>query len=88
MKAVSIVRNRGQLTIPDSIRKIVSWVTPLSAVSISVMKPDEIVIRPHQPQKKVDWDRLWKQIKRTRAFKGKGRGNLSAFIVGDRQARR
>lgn len=88
MKAVSIIRNRGQLTIPDEIRRAVSWATPLSAVSISVVKPDEIVIRPHQHQKKVDWDKLWKQIKRVRAFKGKGRGNLSAFIAKDRETRR
>lgn len=88
MKAVSIVRDRGQLTIPDSIRKLVNWVNPSSAVSISVVKPDEIIIKPHQFQKEVDWDKLWKQIKRVRAFKGKGRGNLSAFIMEDRKARR
>jgi len=88
MKTVSIVRDRGQLTIPDSIRKLVNWVTPLSAVSISVVKPDEIVIRPHQYQKEIDWEKLWKQIKRVRAFRGKGRGNLSAFIMEDREARR
>lgn len=88
MKVVSIVRDRGQLTIPDSIRKLVSWVTPSSAVSISVVKPDEIIIKPHQYQKEIDWDKLWKQIKRVRAFKGEGRGNLSAFIMEDREARR
>ncbi len=88
MKAVSIVRDRGQLTIPDSIRKLVNWVTPSSAVSISVVKPDEIIIKPHQYQKQIDWDKLWKQIKRVRAFKGRGRGNLSAFIMEDRQSRR
>ncbi len=87
MKTVSIVRDRGQLTIPSSIRKAVNWVSPSSAVSISVVKPDEIVIKPH-PQKEVDWDKLWKQIKRVRAFKGKGRGNLSAFIAEDRETRR
>lgn len=88
MRAVSIVRDRGQLTIPDSIRKLVNWVTPSSAVSISVVKPDEIIIKPHQYQKEVDWEKLWKQIKRVRAFKGKGRGNLSAFIIEDRETRR
>ena len=88
MKTTSIIRERGQLTIPNSIRRIVNWATPMSAVSISVVKPDEIVIRPHQYQKEVDWDKLWKQIKRVRAFKGKGRGNLSTFIMEDREARR
>ena len=88
MKTVSIIRDRGQLTIPNEIRRTVGWIVPMSAVSISVVKPDEIVIRPHQYQKPVDWDKLWKQIKRVRAFKGKGRGNLSAFIIEDRKNRR
>ncbi len=88
MKNVVVVRNRGQITIPDSIRKAVGWVSPMSAVSISVVKPDEIVMKPHQYQKEVDWDKLWKQINRVRAFKGKGRGNLSAFISEDRETRR
>ena len=87
MRTVSIVRDRGQLTIPDSIRSVVSWVTPSSVVSISIERPDEIIITPHQPQK-IDWDKLWEQIRKVRAFKGKGKGNLSAFIVKDRETRR
>lgn len=82
MKTVSIVRNRGQLTIPDSIRKVVSWVTPQSAVTISVVKPDEIVIKPHK--KEYDWDKIWEGIRKARAIKGKGRGSLSKFIAEDR----
>ena len=81
MKNVVIIRDRGQLTIPDSIRKAVSWVTPQSAVSISVVRPDEIVIKPHQ--KYVDWDKIWEGIRKSRAIKGKG-GNLSKFIAEDR----
>lgn len=82
MKTVCIVRGRGQLTIPDSIRKVVNWVTPMSAVMISVVKPDEIVIRPHQPQ--IDWDKVWDGIRRARAIKSKGGGSLSQFIAKDR----
>ncbi len=82
MNAVSIIRDRGQLTIPDSIRQIVSWATPLSAVSISVVKPDEIVIRPHKNE--YDWDKIWEGIRKARAIKGKGRGSLSKFIAEDR----
>lgn len=88
MKDVIIVRNRGQITIPDSIRKTVGWMNPKSAVSISVLKPDEIVMKPHQYQKDVDWDKLWKQIRRVRSFKGRGGGNLSTFISEDRETRR
>lgn len=82
MKTVSIVRNRGQLTIPDSIRKVVSWISPQSAVTISVTKSDEIVITPHKKQ--YDWDKIWEGIRKARAIKGKGRGSLSKFIAEDR----
>ncbi len=86
MKTVSIIRNRGQLTIPDSIRKSINWIGPLSPITISLVKPDEIVIRPHQHQVDVDWEKLWKQIKRVRSFKGDV--NLSQFIMEDREALR
>ena len=88
MKTVSIIRDRGQLTIPDSIRRFVPWVNPMSAVTISVISSDEIVIRPHNYQGEVDWESLWKRIKKVRSFKGQGRGNLSEFIAKDREARR
>ncbi len=88
MKTVSIIRERGQLTIPDSIRKLIQWVSPMSAVSISVERPDEIVIRPHYYEKNIDWDALWKRIKRVRSFRGKWRGSVSEFIAKDREERR
>ncbi len=81
-QGTAIIRDRGQLTIPDSIRKVVNWATPLSAVTISVVNPDEIVIKPHKSQ--VNWDKIWEGIKSARAIKGKGRGSLSKFIVEDR----
>lgn len=82
MKTVSIIRNRGQLTIPDSIRKTVNWVNPSSAVSITLVKPNEIVIKPHQVQ--VDWDRIWAGIKKARSVNGKA--NLAEFIAEDRHS--
>jgi len=85
MKKISVIRERGQLTIPDSIRQAVGWATPMSAVSISVVKPDEIVIKPHQ--QKVDWNRLWKLIKKSRSL-GIGRSTTSAaeFLEKDRRS--
>ena len=86
VQVVGIIRNRGQLTIPDKIRETFRWLTPSSTVTITSQKPDEIVIRPYtQSEKKIDWDKIWKQIKRVRAFKGEGRGNLSQFIAQDRE---
>lgn len=85
MKSISIIRNRGQLTIPDSVRKLVSWVAPMSAVTISVVKPDEIVIVPHKKQ--YDWDKIWEGIRKSRAIKGKGKAISAAeFLEQDRRS--
>ncbi|OGH17705.1 MAG: hypothetical protein A2868_02010 [Candidatus Levybacteria bacterium RIFCSPHIGHO2_01_FULL_40_15b] len=84
MQTVGIVRQRGQLTIPDSVRKAVKWIAPPSAVSISVVKPDEIIIRPQSSVKEeVDWDQLLKDIKKLQAYPVKG--TMSEFIVWDRE---
>ena len=84
MKTVSIIRNRGQLTIPDSIRKSLNWISPQSAVSISVVKSDEIVIRPHQKQ--VDWDKIWDLIRKSRAIKSKNALSAIEILQKDRQS--
>ena len=84
MKSVSIVRDRGQLTIPDSIRRVVGWIAPMSAVTISVIKPDEISIKPHQSQ--VDWDQVWENIRKSRAIVGKGKISTVEFLKQDRSS--
>lgn len=85
IQTAGIIRQRGQLTIPDDIRETHEWASPGSVVTVATSKPDEIVIRPYSPQREVDWDTVWKAIKRARSIKGKGPGNLSAFIAKDRQ---
>lgn len=84
IQAVGIIRNRGQLTIPDKIRETFDWLTPSSVVTITSQKPDEIIIKPYQA--KVDWDRIWEGIKKSRAIKGKGRGSAAEFIEKDRRS--
>ncbi|KKS93104.1 MAG: hypothetical protein UW68_C0012G0015 [Candidatus Collierbacteria bacterium GW2011_GWB1_44_6] len=84
MQTTSIIRERGQLTIPDAIRKMVGWVNPMSAVSISVLKPDEIVIRPHVQT--VDWNKVWGAIRKSRAITGKGEVGASKFMELDRSS--
>lgn len=86
MKTISIIRQRGQLTIPDAVRQQLSWAQPFSAVSVSVLTPNEIIIRPHKQQ--TDWDNLWRMIAQARKISGRGTGNLSQFIAEDREARR
>lgn len=81
--SISVIRNRGQLTIPDSIRSLREWASPNSAVTITSEHPDEIIIRPNV--KKYDWDKIWEGVRKARAIKGRGRGSLSKFIIEDRQ---
>lgn len=87
IKSTSIIRDRGQLTLPEKVREALRWARPLSVVTISTEKPDEIIIRPY-PEKRVNWDQLWRDIARIRSYEGKGRGNLSEFIAKDRETRR
>ena len=85
IQAVGIIRQRGQLTIPDKIREAFDWLTPSSAVTITSQKPDEIIIRPASTSKNtVDWDKMWSLIKKSRAIKAKGRGSAAEFIKKDR----
>ena len=84
MQTVSIIRGRGQLTIPDSIRRKVRWAKPMSPVSISVIKPDEIIIKPHIQY--VDENHVWKKINRSRAVLGKGKVKTVEFLVADRNS--
>ncbi|MBI2028967.1 hypothetical protein HYT02_00980 [Candidatus Gottesmanbacteria bacterium] len=71
LQITSIIRDRGQLTIPETIRKMVDWVSPLSIVTISVDRPNQITIKPQTDSKKVDWDMIWQGIRLSRSFKGK-----------------
>lgn len=87
MKVVSIIRDRGQLTIPASIRQIATWATPMSAVTVDLTDQDEIVLTPHQSQPQ-DMDKLWKRIHRVRSYTGKGQGNLAKYIAQDRKTRK
>jgi len=84
MKVISIIRQRGQLTIPDSIRKIASWVNSNSVVSITVNQPDEIVIKPHQTH--INWDEIWENIKKSRSVSGKGKLSAAEFLANDRKS--
>ncbi len=85
MKTVSIIRDRGQLTIPDSIRALREWTSPNSVVTITSERPDEITIRPHK--KEYDWDKMWEGIRKSRALKGKGKTTSAAeFLEKDRKS--
>ena len=82
MKTISIIRNRGQLTIPDAIRKAATWAKPSAVVSISIFNADEIVIRPHSEV--VDEQKVWKLIKESRGIHGKSTTSTVRFLQQDR----
>ena len=84
IKTTSIIRERGQLTIPESIRKEVSWINPQSAVTISVTKPDEIVIHPHQTI--IDSNVIWKRIQKSRSTNKKGSISAIDSLKKDRKS--
>jgi hypothetical protein len=54
----------------------------MSAVTISVNKPDEIVITPHTQI--INYDDIWEKIKKSRAISGKGKSSASQFLQKDR----
>ncbi len=85
VQTVGIIRERGQITIPDTIRKVAKWANPSSVVTISLEKPDEIRIQPHQTKEAIDWNKVWDAITLARSFKGK-RSNISSLIAKDRES--
>ena len=86
LQTTSIIRDRGQLTIPDVIRGRADWVSTGSVVTVTQVKADEIVIKPHVASNKINWDKLWKNIELARSYEGSCSGSLSEFIVADRES--
>ena len=84
MNYTAVIRQRGQLTIPDQVREMLVWLRPGSVVGLEIDE-EEIKIKPYTKSKAkgYDWDKIWAGIRLCRSFKGK-RGNLSKFIAEDR----
>lgn len=81
---IGVIRGRNQVTIPDSIRKKVSWIGPNTVITFTTQGDDAIVIKPHK--KTYDWDALWKQIKKSRSYTGKGTMSAAEFLERDRNS--
>lgn len=82
----TIIRERGQLTIPKKLRERVSWLSDGSIVAVLSSLDEEIKIMPYREvgkKGKTDWEEVWGRIRVSRSFEGK-RGNLSGFIAKDR----
>jgi bifunctional DNA-binding transcriptional regulator/antitoxin component of YhaV-PrlF toxin-antitoxin module len=85
MNLTTIIRQRGQLTIPEKARKEIDWLKEGSVVNISNVDSKKLTITPYQKisDKVVSWKKIWHTINLARSFKGK-RGNLSGFVADDR----
>lgn len=77
------IRSRGQITIPEKLRKYFEWLNPGSAVVVT-HEEDEIRIKPLTSKENINWNKIWDLIAVARSFKGK-KGNLSEFVSMDRQ---
>ena len=84
LQTTAIIRQRGQLTLPEIIRASRKWADTDSVVTITSDSPDVITIKPHSPKKEVDWDKIWDAIKRARAIRGKNKISSTEFIAQDR----
>ncbi len=85
MQSISLIRNRNQLTIPNSIRQIADWIKVDVAVSIEALSRDEIVIKPHRHNNTKDT--IWQKIKKVRSYKAAANSMSAAeFLKKDRHA--
>ncbi len=86
-QTTAVIRQRGQLTIPDKIRATFPWLIENAVVVLETLPNEGIIVKPYHSsglnlaQK---WQKAWEAIQLSRSFKGK-RGNLSEFVVKDRQ---
>ena len=85
IQTTAIIRDRGQLTIPDKIRKNLKWPSNNTVVSITADINKKIVIEPYEEnKKKVDWNQIWKNIRKIRSYKTKNSRPASELIAEDR----
>jgi bifunctional DNA-binding transcriptional regulator/antitoxin component of YhaV-PrlF toxin-antitoxin module len=87
LQITSIIRERGQLTIPETIRRVAAWASPLSVVTVSVENPNEITIKPGT-QEKVDWGSIWNGIRLARSFRGKDETKSARELINEDRALR
>ena len=86
IRRTSIIRQRGQLTIPGAIRQAAQWTHALAVVAIFLDDPRRIVIEPHTDKQSKNWEALRKEMEAIRKLTATGKGgSASAFIARDRK---
>ena len=88
-EGIGIVRDRGQLTIPYSLRSSLDWIKTDTPVKMKLRK-NKIIIEPIEEKmrgKKVNWNKLWKDLDDIQKS-AKHKTNLTQFVIKDRETRR
>lgn len=85
MKSTSIIRERGQLTIPDTIRDSLTWLYPLSAVDITICDENTVMVSPHAYKKQLTWSECIQKIELAQTFPSDSKVTSDAIISADRQ---
>ena len=80
---VGIVRGRGQLTLPEQLRKKLNWLSKNSAVEIWAKNLGEVVLRPARQNPDL-WNTVWEGIEESRSYESTHISNLSQKISVDR----
>ena len=77
------VRARGQITVPDNLRKKTFWLREGTPVTL-IEGIEEIKITPLRIKEGdgLNWRKLWQQITLVRSFKGK-KGNCYEVLIKD-----
>jgi len=84
MTITAVIRDRFQLTVPQSIRENLPWLVPGTAVHL-FLSNNQLTVRPYR-EETIDWKKIWKTLALV-AGKGK-KVSLSKFVIDDRSLRR
>lgn len=80
-KDLAIVRQRYQLTIPASLRKLLDWLEPQQVVKISAVDKEKVLVEPYR-RKTTNWKNIYKNLDQIKEWAGKT--SLSEFVIKDR----
>lgn len=81
----SIIRQRGQLTLPESLRRRLDWLGEDKVVQIVLNADNKVVVTPYLPSqnnKNTDWNGIWKTVNKFQ--KKRNTISLSDFVIRDR----
>lgn len=84
MEATVVVRNRYQITIPESIRESFAWLIP-GAVMKLISANNRLILQPYQAGA-VGWDEVWNTL--DAVFQKGKKTSLADFVISDRLSRR